>query len=132
MSRAKKTKKTKSSYRGKDRRTTFRKQATFQADIFRVNEMSFKKKWDHEVGVNIGMRGMCLRSTKRLPEKANVTIAILLHNENSALVEVDAKLVWTHQRKENRQSLYYMGLEFTRLDAEVRQKIERFVNEGRP
>lgn len=133
MSRKKKTQKTarKAAPKAKERRGSYRRQATFPADITRVNQFNFKNKWDHEVGVNIGLSGLCVRSSKALPEKANVTLSILLHNEDAELVEVDAKLVWTQRRVENREKLYYMGLEFTKLASDVRALIERFVNERR-
>jgi len=119
----------KSGYRGSDRRGAFRKQAAFPSDITRVNTLRFQRKWNHEVGVNIGLGGMCIRSTKPLPEKANITIAVLLHNEHAELVELDAKLVWTQQRTVDRQKLYYMGLEFTNLSAQAHDLIQRFINE---
>ena len=119
----------KSGYGGKDRRGAFRKQAALPSDITRVNQLRFQRKWNHEVGVNIGLGGMCIRSTKPLPEKANITIAVLLHNENAELVELDAKLVWTQRRVVDRQKLYYMGLEFTNLSAQAHDLIQRFINE---
>lgn len=126
MSPAKKT--ARAGYRGKERRSGFRRQATFPVDIIRVNQLKFRNKWDHEVGVNIGATGICLRSTKALPEKANVSMAVLLHNEDAELVEVDAKLLWTQRRVERSQKLYYMGLEFTNLNSQAQGLIQRFVD----
>lgn len=117
-----------SAHRGKERRSGFRRQATFPVDIIRVNQLKFRNKWDHEVGVNIGLGGICLRSTKALPEKANVSMAVLLHNEDAELVEVDAKLLWTQRRVERSQKLYYMGLEFTNLNSQAQGLIQRFVD----
>lgn len=125
MSRAKTTK---AKYRGKERRGSFRRQASFPTDITRVNQFKFKKKWDHEVGVNIGITGLCIRSMKPLPEKANVTLAILLYNDEAELVETDAKLLWTQRRIVDRQKLYYMGLEFTNLNPQTRDLIQHFID----
>lgn len=119
---------TKSSHRGKERRRYFRKRATFPTDIIRVNQLKFQRKWDHEVSTDIGVNGVGVKSEKALPAKANVTVAILLHNEDTALLTLDAKLVWTRQQIENHQKIYYMGLEFTKLDPEAREKIQRVVD----
>ena len=118
--------------RGKERRHEFRRMSTFPADIFRVNQLTFRNKWDHEVGVNIGMDGLCIKSAKALPENASITVAVLLHNSNAELVEVDAKLLWTQRRIEGQGKIYYMGLQFTRLTTDAKEKIQRFVDEGKP
>lgn len=52
----------------------------------------------------------------------------MLHNEDLTLVKVDAKLIWTAKRVEGRKSRYFMGLEFTRLESQVRERIQSFVN----
>ncbi len=116
------------SYRGKERRLCLRKRVTLPADIIRVNQMKFKRKWDHEVATDIGLSGLGIKSAKPLPAKANVTVAVLLHNDNTALLTLDAKLVWTRPQNENRHKIYYMGLEFTKLDSEAKDKIQRFVD----
>lgn len=134
MSRAKPpkpAKAVKSGAQGKERRSAFRRQATFPVDIIRVNQFRFKQKWDHEVGVNIGAAGVCLRSGKALPEKASVTLALLLHNEDAELVEVDARLVWTRPRVERQEKLYYMGLEFTKVGDDAQRLIQHFVDATR-
>lgn len=119
---------TKTSHRGKERRHCLRKRATLPADIIRVNQLKFQRKWDHEVATDIGLSGLGVKSEKPLPAKANVTVAVLLHNDNTTLLTLDAKLVWTNPKTENHHKIYYMGLEFTRLDPEAKEKIQRFVD----
>lgn len=114
-------------YKGPEKRHTRRKLVKFHADIIRVNAKKLKGKWDHEVGIDIGLGGFGIRSAKPLPEKANVTVAILLPDGTFEVLELDAKLVWTEKVIEEGKESYFMGLEFTKLDAQAQERIDRFV-----
>lgn len=111
------------------RRQAPRRRAAFHVDITRINALTFQRKWDREVGVDIGLRGLRLSSTQPLPAKANLTVVVLLPAEDAeAYLELDAKLIWARAHPSPHQAHYLMGLEFTRLDREAQQAIERFVH----
>ncbi len=120
----------KSSYPGKERRSDFRRKVTFPLNIVRVNQLTIQNKWDHEVGFNIGVGGMAIKSEKALPDKANVTVVFLLPNEDTELMQLDAKHLWTKRVAEGRQrkKLYYMGLEFTHLDPQSKNEIQQYLD----
>jgi len=120
--------KTKPAHRGKDRRNNVRKTAGFSAAIVRVNDRKFQNKWDHEVGFNIGLGGMGLKSERPLPAKANVTVIVLLPDEEQELMELDAKLTWLKEGTDAKKKLYYMGLEFTKLEPAALEQIQQFLD----
>lgn len=122
--------KARSSFRGKNRRNGVRKTAGFSAAIVRVNDRKFQNKWDHEVGFNIGLSGMGLKSERPLPAKANVTVVVLLPDEEQELMELEAKLVWIKQGADGNKKLYFMGLEFTKLEPQAQGQIRQFLDES--
>jgi len=117
------------SYKGPDRRGPQRKVRGFHADIVRVNELTFQSKWYNEVGTDISDKGLGLRCSRPLPEKANVTIAIVLRDGGYQLLKVDARLVWMSKVVENQKERYFMGFEFTKLDPEIQEKIRNFIRD---
>ena len=121
-------------FRGKERRNEVRKTVGFPAAIIRVNKITpanNQNKWDHEVGYNIGPGGMCLTCEKRLPAKANVTVVILLPDEDNDLMQVEAKLAWTKRCAYGKKKLYCMGFEFTKLNPETQKQIQQYIDEPR-
>lgn len=110
-----------------ERRQAERKIRGFHADIVRVNELNYGTKWHNEVGTDISEQGLGIRCSKPLPEKANVTIAILLRNGGYHLLKVEAKLSWISKKVEDQKERYFMGFEFTKLEPEVREQIREFV-----
>jgi len=122
-----KNRKRKSGYNGPERRSSERKVHGFHADIVRVNELTFGSKWYNEVGTDISEEGLAVRCSKPLPEKANVTIAILLRDGGYQLLKVEARLIWISKVMEQQKERYLMGFQFTQLDPEVREKIREFI-----
>lgn len=116
-------------YKGPERRGTQRKVRGFHADIVRVNELTFQSKWYNEVGTDISNKGLGLRCSRPLPEKSHVTIAIVLRDGGYHLLKVEARLVWISKVVEHQKERFFMGFEFTKLDPEIREKIQQFLRD---
>lgn len=115
---------------GAERRKGFRKSLAFGTDIVQINTISLKRKWDDEVGVNIGPNGFCCCSTKQLPAGASVICLILFRPPNDRqVVEADAKLVWQKSRKVEGEQLWYHGFEFTKVNSPHRKLIDQALKE---
>jgi len=113
-------------HKGRERRKGFRKALDFGVGIKRVNKVTFKRKWDHECGVNIGLDGFCLCSTEKLPDEAAITCKILFPPPfDETMLEAEAKLVWQRGKRGGADPLWYHGFRFTRLDPASRKLIEQ-------
>jgi len=111
-------------YTGSERRKAFRKTLAFGTDIVQVNEVSLKRKWDDEVGVNIGPAGFCCCSSKRLPEGARTQCLILFSPpHDQQIIEADAKLMWQKQRPADGEPLWYHGMAFTKIPNPAHRKL---------
>lgn len=112
----------------------FRRSAHFPLSVLRINGRTVKSgerdpKWNHEIGFNIGLDGLGVSSEKRLPAGANVMVEFLLPGENSTLLKADARLRWSKRRTTRGKQLYYMNLEFIRLNPRVKDHIQQFLDE---
>ncbi len=110
---------------GAERRKGFRKTFDFGLDIVQVNEVALKRKWDDEVGVNIGQDGFCCCSTKQLPDGAQVTCLILFPPPQDAqMISAEAKLIWQKQLGAGAARLWYHGFEFVKVTPSHRKLID--------
>lgn len=120
-------------YAGAERRKGFRKAISFGTDIVQVNDVSLKRKWDDEVGVNIGPSGFCCCSTKPLPTETTISCLLLFSPPNDRqVIEADAKLVWQKSRSAGRERLWYHGFDFTKIAAPHRKLIDQALNDAAP
>ncbi len=72
---------------------------------------------------------MGLKSERPLPAKANVTVVVLLPDEEQELMDLEAKLVWIKQGADGKKKLYFMGLEFTKIEPQAQGQIRQFLDE---
>ncbi len=113
---------------GRERRKGFRKALSFGTDIVRVNRITFKTKWDDETGVNLGLAGFCCYSSRKLPDKTNISCLIgFLPPHDQQLVEAEAKLIWQKQITKRDQRVWYHGFEFTKIHSTHRKFIEQVI-----
>ena len=118
---------------GAERRSGFRKAISFGTDIVQVNDVSLKRKWDDEVGVNIGSNGFCCCSTKQLPTETKISCLLLFSPPNDRqVIEADAKLIWQKSRAAGRERLWYHGFEITKIAAPHRKLIDQVLNDPKP
>lgn len=116
-------------YKGRNRRKEDRKKVEFATDIVRVNQLSWRgKKWDSEMGVNIGIDGFGCVSMKKLPDESSVSCFILFPRPfGTQLIEAEAKLIWQREKVFKGSPRWVHGFQFTKVSPSHLKLIEQVI-----
>lgn len=112
----------------RERRVESRKSCAFGVDIVQVNDVSLKRKWADEIGINISEQGFCCCSYHPFPEGSTVRCLILFpppHDER--IIEGEAQLVWQRSSPGEKETTWLHGMRFTHLTPSDRHLLTRLL-----
>ena len=106
-----------------EKRKYKRKKITIDVDY----DISKDQKWFDSTSLDISAGGMCLVSREPLQVDSSVKLKFIIPDSDKPLF-VTGVVIWNEKfLKKNNNTSYYNGIKFTRIDAEDRAFINKYV-----
>lgn len=121
---------------GKEKRRFPRKNALIGVDILKIDNKKLPYKFDQEIGRNIGLGGICIELSKKLPVSTELWMELLI-DKNLPPIKAKGKVIWIKEYirpasiiggiKVKERKNFIMGVEFLEIAESDKKRINRFV-----